>query len=253
VLDVAHRGKVSVVQMRHGKANALDVEFCVTMEARLEELRQSPTQAIVLTGEGRIFSAGVDLLRVLDGGAEYLSIFLPALSKVFETLFCYPKPVVAAINGHAIAGGCVLACAADYRIMAQHAGSIGVPELIVGVPFPTIALEIVRFASAPQYLQGLLYDGKVFSPEDAVIRGLVDTIGETEKLLEQALVVADRLAALPPAAFTVTKNQLREPAMKQIRENGARFDTIVQELWARPESLTAIREYVDRTFKSSKR
>ena len=65
-----------------------------------------------------MFSAGVDLLRVVDGGAAYVRTFLPAFRRVFETLFDYPKPVVAAVNGHAIAGGCVLACAADYRVMA---------------------------------------------------------------------------------------------------------------------------------------
>ena len=72
--------------------------------------------------------------------------------------------MVAAINGHAIAGGCVLGCTADYRIMAKQPGRIGVPELLVGVSFPTVALEIMRFAAAPQYFESLIYGGATLDP-----------------------------------------------------------------------------------------
>src|SRR5215470_15488192 len=99
MLEVERHGPISVIHMAHGKANAIDVEFCETLMAHLEGYREAPTQALVLTGHGQIFSAGVDLLRVLEGGSAYLATFLPALRTVFETLFCYPKPVVAAING----------------------------------------------------------------------------------------------------------------------------------------------------------
>src|SRR5262245_40861984 len=227
----------------------MDVELCQGLTARFEELRSDPAQAIVLTGEGRIFSAGVDLLRVLDGGADYLSAFLPALSQLFETAFSFPKPVVAAINGHAIAGGCVLACAADYRVVARGAGRMGVPELLVGVPFPTCDLEIMRFATAPQYFQSLVYGGGTFSPEEAEVRGLVDAVVEPERLIDRAVEIAESLAAQPPAAFALTKQQLREPAMRRIRDEGPRVDPLVRETWARPESLAAIRAYVARTFK----
>jgi enoyl-CoA hydratase len=251
MFDETQRGNVCVVSMDHGKANVLDTEFCLSLTARLEELRDSPLHAVVLTGKGGIFSAGVDLLRVLDGGPEYLSRFLPALSNLFETLFAFPKPVIAAINGHAIAGGCVIACAADYRLMAEGAGRIGVPELLVGVPFPTSALEIMRFAVPPQHLQTLIYGGSTYSSSDAAARGLVDAVGEPGKLLDQALAAAEKLAALPPAAFALTKTQLRESALKRIREDGPRVDPRVQEIWSRPESLAAIRDYVSRTFKAS--
>jgi Enoyl-CoA hydratase/isomerase len=156
MIEIEPHRKNSVFRTAHGKANALDTELCEAITVRLEEHRHSSMQALVFIGQGQIFSAGVDLLRVLDGGPAYLEVFLPALSKAFETLFCFPKPVIAAINGHAIAGGCVLACAADYRIMAHQAGRIGVPELLVGVPFPTVALEIMRCVAAPEQFQALL-------------------------------------------------------------------------------------------------
>jgi enoyl-CoA hydratase len=251
MLHVEDRGTVSILRMRHGKANALDVEFCDALTAQLEELRRTPTRAIVLTSEGRIFSAGVDLLRILNAGPEYPAIFLPALSRVFETLFSHPKPVVAAINGHAIAGGCVLACAADHRLMARDAGRIGVPELLVGVPFPISAVEIMRFTAAPEHLQTLLYGGQTLSPEDAAERGLVSAVVEPAMLLDEAVQTAEALAALPPSAFTLTKHQLRAPATQRMKE-GAHFDSTVKAEWACAHTRASIQDYVARTFRSPK-
>jgi enoyl-CoA hydratase len=249
VFEITPHGTVCVLRLRHGKANALDLECCQALIAQLDELRNAPTGAIVFTGTDRIFSAGVDLLRVLEGGAEYLSHFLPVLSRLFETLFSFPKPVVAAINGHAIAGGCVLACAADYRIMIQQGGRIGIPELLVGVPFPSSGLEIMRFAVAPQFFQSMIYRGSTFTAEEALTRGLVDTTVEAEHLLDRAVAEGEAFSALATATFNLTKQQLREGALTRMREEGTRFDSNVQELWARPESLAAMKAYVNRTFK----
>src|SRR5262249_50576216 len=135
MIDIEQSGKTLILHLAHGRANALDTEFCNAIASEFEKARTAPVDAVVVTGRGQIFSAGVDLLRVLDGGTAYLNGFLPALINLFETVFAYPKPVVAAINGHAIAGGCVLACAADYRVMAKGETRIGIPELRVGVPF----------------------------------------------------------------------------------------------------------------------
>jgi len=251
VIDVEHRDHLSIFHMRHGKANALDTEFCRALTTQLEEHRHSTTQALILTGGGQIFSAGVDLLRVLDGGPVYLTTFLPALRTVFETLFCFPKPVIAAINGHAIAGGCVLACAADYRLMAAQTGRIGVPELHVGVPFPAIALEIMRNVVAPHQFSAVLYSGTTFDPAQALDRGLVDAIAASDTLMEQAVTAAETLTVLPSSAFALTKQQIRLPFLQRVRENGAQFDVTVQELWEAPATLAAIRAYIARTFKRS--
>ena len=125
MINITQQGKVTVLTMNDGKANTQDVEFCREIKRCFEELRSTDTQAVVLTGQGHIFSAGVDLVRLTNEGADYVREFIPALSQMFETVFFFPKPVVSAVNGHAIAGGCVLACCADYRIMAQGNGRIG--------------------------------------------------------------------------------------------------------------------------------
>src|SRR3989304_8807913 len=125
MIELTHRGAVAALKLNHGKANALDIEFCDAISAQFEALRKSDTKAVVLTGQGRMFSAGVDLLRLSQGGAAYVRRFLPALHRLYDTVFFFPKPMVAAVNGHAIAGGCGLQCGAAKRIVGRGESAIG--------------------------------------------------------------------------------------------------------------------------------
>jgi enoyl-CoA hydratase len=242
------RGSIAVVTMRHGKANALDIEFCEALAARFTELRQSGSRAIVLTGQGRVFSAGVDLKRLSEGGADYIRAFLPALHRLYETAFFCSLPVVAAINGHAIAGGAVLAACADRRIMAARAGRIGVTELLVGVPFPALAMEVLRFAVPPRYLSEFSLSGATYETDAAMARGWIDETAEPEELLEDAIAVAQELAALSPPAFAQTKMQLRELVRERMAASGAATDKAVTDIWCAPETIERIRAYVTRVL-----
>jgi enoyl-CoA hydratase len=249
MIDISERDGVAIVTLAHGKANALDTEFCAALTTAFVKLKTAKTRAVVLTGEGRIFSAGVNLIRARDGGARYLRKFLPALNKMFDTVFNFPKPVVAAINGHAIAGGCVLACCADRRLMARDAGRLGITELLVGLPFPALAFEVMRFVAMPPDLPSLLYTGETFLPPDAMDRGLVDEIVEPAALLDRSVDAAQRLAALSPQAFAVTKRQLRLEITDRMKKQGRRVDTEVTKTWASAKATETIRDYVAKTLK----
>src|SRR5439155_26860191 len=128
VIEVTHRNDVAVLTLAHGKANLFDLEFCDALTSAFADCERSAAKAAVVIGRGSIFSAGVDLVRLTNAGPVYVAAFMPALGRVFERVFAFAKPLVAAVNGHAIAGGCILACTADRRLMAQGAGRIGVPE-----------------------------------------------------------------------------------------------------------------------------
>ena len=242
---------VAVLTLAHGKANALDIEFCSSLAGHFDELRASNVKAAVLTGQGTIFSAGVDLKRLSGGGADYIRQFLPALHRLYEAVFFHPKPVVAAINGHAIAGGCVLACCADRRIMAREGGRIGVTEILVGVPFPALAFEIVRVAVPPRYLPEFALSGATYATDEALRRGWVDEVAEPEDLVEDAVAVARELSLLSPAAFTQTKMQIRQPVAERTHESGKATDKAVTEIWTAPETLARIRDYVERTLRKA--
>jgi enoyl-CoA hydratase len=248
MIDLKTENGIALVTMQRGKANALDFEFCDALARCFHDLRTSETRAVVLTGQGNIFSAGVDLIRLGAGGAAYVHQFMPALQRAFEAVFFFPKPVIAAINGHAIAGGCVLACCADRRIMARGAARIGVTEILVGVPFPTLAFEIMR-AAAGRHVGEVTLGGATYEPQAALPRGLIDEIAAAETLLPEALAAAQKLAALSPAAFGQTKKQLRQDARERVDKYGPAADAIATDIWASAETLGYVRDYVARTLK----
>lgn len=246
MLHVTSQHGVTVLRLAHGKAHALDLELAQAITARLKELDGDPAvHAVVLTGTGNIFSAGVDLVRLLAEGPSYVRAFVPALTEAFLQLFAFSRPAVAAINGHAIAGGCILAAACDYRLMAHGEGTIGVPELRVGVPFPLVGVEILRFATSTAHLQELLYQGTTYHVDEAAARGLVDEVVDPGALLERAHEVAALLAAEPVARFRITKHQLRAPTLEAIRRHAHETDAEVAAEWGRPETLAAIRRHLD--------
>jgi enoyl-CoA hydratase len=248
MIEIDERDGIAIMRLDHGKANAMDTEFCAAVTTAFVKLKRAPSRAVVLTGQGGMFSAGVNLIRARDGGARYIRKFLPVLNRMFDTVFNFPKPVVAAINGHAIAGGCVLACCADARLMARGGGRMGVTELLVGLPFPALAFEVMRFVAAPQDFASLVYSGATFAPDEAWDRGLIDEIAEPAALLDRAAAAAQRLAALSPTAFEVTKRQLRLDVTDRIKKHGRRIDTEATKLWASPKATVTIRDYVARTL-----
>jgi enoyl-CoA hydratase len=178
----------------------------------------------------------VDLRRILDGGRPYTEELLAALSRTFRVVFDHPRPTVAAVNGHAIAGGCVLALACDLRLMSG--GRIGLAELGVGVPFPTTALEIVRHALGSRAGQVLL-GARIEDRERALALGMVDELTEPGELLPRAVALATELAARSPESYRLAKAQLHGPAIAAI-EATAGGDAAVLAGWASDDTRLRI-------------
>lgn len=235
---------ILTLRLEYGKANLLDVEFCNAITSALREA-SGTARAVIMTGTGSIFSAGVDLIRLTKEGPAYVARFYPALIDFLTELFAFSKPLVAAINGHAIAGGCLLAAAADYRLISG--GTIGVPELAVGVPFPAVAIEILRFAAGTN-AQKLATSGEVVPAQEAKARGLVDEFVQPDRLMARATEVAMRLASAPSEAFRITKHHLREPFLREARAHAA-ADRDGVAVWSDPRTHDHIREYLQRTLK----
>ncbi len=248
MLKIEDNDGIELLRIQHGKANAVDSELLQGLGDALREVTVRDARALVITGSGSIFSAGVDLFKVLSGGPDYLESFVPLLSSVLREVVEFPKPLVAAINGHAIAGGCVLACACDYKVMAAGSGRVGVPELRVGVPFPAVPLEIVRRVVPRRYLQEVVLLGRTYEPPDAVERGLVDEIVSPEDLEERALEIAFEMASVGAEAFSLTKRQLRQPCLDAMDLTGELFDHEVELLWKAPASHEAISAYLEKTL-----
>jgi enoyl-CoA hydratase len=241
------REGIVTLRLSHGKASAMDLELMEGLEKQLDELAGPSTRAVILTGTGSIFSAGVDLFRVVNEGDDYVARFLPRLASAIRKLFEFPKPVVAATNGHAIAGGCILVAACDYRLMSAGTGRIGVPELLVGVPFPAFAIEVVRFVVPRERLQEVVYTGRTFLPDEAREKGLVDEVVEASLLESRSLEIAHQLASIPPESFRLTKRQLRVSALSHAEHLGSWSDAEALAVWSSPATRERIGQYLEKT------
>jgi enoyl-CoA hydratase len=249
MIELEDRGAVTALRMVRGKGNALNLEFAQALLDAFDRLRQSAARAAVLTGQGSVFGAGVDLPALAEGGAGYVRQFLPLLGRLFELLATFPKPVVAAVNGHAIAGGAILMLACDQRLLARGSARVGLTEVRVGVVFPAWALEVARFATPPEHFPTLVCTGRTWPPEEALARGLVDELVEPDRLPDRAWEVAEELAAIPAAAFAATKLAVRQPMIEAARRQSALTDSAVLEHWCAPETLRQVAAFAEQAIK----
>ena len=196
-----------IAKLERGRANAIDAEFVSGLSRTLDEAEASG-RPLVLTGSGRFFSAGLDL-EGLPADREGMSAFVDAFDHMLLRLFLLPCPTVAAVNGHAVAGGAILATACDFRIGAEGNYQIGVSEGRLGVIFPASAFEVLRCALPPQRTAEVLLRGRLTGPEEAVQNGFLHELSPPGALLEAAVTRAEELGALPRRTYVHTKRELR--------------------------------------------
>jgi enoyl-CoA hydratase len=144
-----------------------------------------------------------------------------------------------------------MAASADYRVMATGAARIGVPELVVGVPFPRLPLEIVAARLSPAVLRTLIYSGRTVHAEEAVVVGFIDEAAEPDHVVRRGLAVAEQLSAIPARNFALTKRAFTESVLERVRVS-ADSDAEVGAAWQSPEVHAAIRRYLDKTIKSGR-
>jgi enoyl-CoA hydratase len=249
MIEVEDRGVVTTLRLARGKGNALNLELVAALIDALDRLDRSDARAGILTGQGSVFGAGVDLVALVEGGPDYVRRFVPLLQASFERLATFPKPLVAAVNGHAIAGCAILMLACDQRLLARGPARIGLTEVRVGVVFPAWALELVRFTTPPQHLSTLICTGRTWPPEEALARGLVDELVEPERLLVRAGEVAEELATIPPDTFRATKLAVRRPMIEAAQRQEALTDAALLEHWCSPDTQRQIAKFAEQMLK----
>lgn len=242
------RGDVLVVTLDHPPANALGHAVLRELRDLLPALAAPDVRSVVLTGTGNFFSAGLDLYEIVQlresPEAEDLA---GCFDDVMTGLFAVDKPVVAAINGHAIAGGAVLAATADFRLVTAGELKIGLTEILVGVSFPTSALEVVRFSCAGPRLAEVLYRGLTYGPEDAVDRRLVDEV-VSGSVVDRAVALASELGAHEPVAFASTKRTLRAEFLGRMQAARSSGIDPVWQTWRTERTARAIARFRERTL-----
>ncbi|MEK6439990.1 enoyl-CoA hydratase/isomerase family protein [Pseudonocardia sp. T1-2H] len=237
---------VAVIRLAREPVNAMDVELLEELFRTFRDLPGGTARAVVLTGSGSAFSAGIDLGEFLGGGQHYVHNFLPLLNRVLEAVFTCPLPVVAAVNGDAVTGGCVLACCADRRLMADGDGRIGMRALRTGLVVPRVALEVLRFAVGGVLTTKLVLGGETHRPKVAKNLGLVDEVVAADELRSRALAAAVRMAdEAPRDTFNVTKGQLHRDAVERIDRYRRDEDLLAQRLWVEHQADGWVARYVE--------
>lgn len=185
--------------------NALGTQTMTELEARL---RDAAGQPLLLTGEGDAFSAGLNLKEVASLDDRGMLAFLEQLERVMTALYQHAAPSVALVNGHAIAGGCILALCCDRRVVAANPKiKIGINEVALGVEFPPRTFEIVRRRIPARHHEETILGAGLFDPSTALRLGLVDEIADDAASVARARLTA--LASNPASSYAATKRALR--------------------------------------------
>jgi enoyl-CoA hydratase len=251
-LDDRTADGVAVLRLAHGKANAFSPAMVGALDALVGELAAAPPRALIMTGRGKFFSAGLDLPALVELDRAAMTAFMRDFEATMQRLYTLPCPVIAAINGHAIAGGCVLALQADVRIAADDpAIKIGLNEVVLGLGLPPHVLESLRAQVPAASLVPIALEGLLLAPGDARTLGLLDETVAPAALEAHALRRARALMAGTPTAFAQIKGALRAPVIAAGRAAEGELERWLG-TWFSDEGRAAIAAAVERLRPTSR-
>lgn len=211
------RDAIALITIDDGKANAVSPALLAAGNQALDRAERE-AQAVVLTGRPGRFSAGFDL-SVMTGGMDAMRALVLGGAEFALRLYAFPRPVVIACTGHALAAGAVFLCAADQRIGAEGAFKLGLNEVAIQLPLPEFAMELARERLSPRFFSQSVTQARIYDPAGAREAGFLDEVVPAEQLLDTALQRAAQLAKLPDPAFRLTKTREREKMIAAVRAN----------------------------------
>jgi enoyl-CoA hydratase/carnithine racemase len=243
-VTVETHGEVALVRVDRPPANALDLELLEEGSAAVADLRADEPGAVVLVGREGFFSAGVDLKAAPKLDPDGQRRMVDGINRLFLAWYSFPRPVVCAVNGHAIAGGLILALCGDHRVGAG-VGKLGLTELRAGIPYPAAAMAIVRAELPPPTVRALALQAELIEAgPQAVELGLLDELCAPDVLLDRSLQVATAMAELPRGAYGRVKEQLRGATVAEL-ERVVAEDPMLAE-WLGEETAAASAAILDR-------
>jgi methylglutaconyl-CoA hydratase len=209
-LKLEYDGALAIITLaRPDKRNAISTQMIEDLLASLAEVQSSPARVAILTGEGKAFCSGMDLdeLRAIAtrSPVEHLEDSR-RMARLFRTVYSFPKPLIAAVNGHALAGGCGLATLADFTIAVPDA-KFGYTEVRIGF-IPALVSVFLRRQIGEKRTRDLALTGRLFDAAEAREMGLVNLVVAAKELMEEARKLAATLIAASPTSLARTKRLL---------------------------------------------
>ena len=236
-VHVESRDDLTTVRLQRGKVNALNEQVVDELSACFRELGADPgVGGILLTGTGKFFSFGFDIPEFLDVPKKDFARYLRKFTGLYRELFVQPQPVVAALNGHTVAGGCMLASACDVRLMVKENARIGLNEIGFGSSVFAGSAELLRFWVGSRRAQEVLYGGSLYTAEQALALGLIGAVVPEGALVEEATKRLSELAGKSSEAFRSIKRVLRSGVAEETeRREDASIREFV-EIWYSEET-----------------
>jgi enoyl-CoA hydratase/carnithine racemase len=238
MIDTSTEGRIKILRMRHGPANAMGLPFLTAVADAFTP--NDSFDGVVLTGNGRFFSAGLNIVSLAEGNASSALEIVDTLGCAVTNIMKFPGPVVAAVDGHAVAGGCLLALACDHRIGLPGNYKMGLNELDLGLDLPPIGLAVVRKSIPIHYQFEVATLSRFYSPDEAVTMGLLNEV--TENAEKEAVKLTASLAG-SLAPFQRLKNRLFAPVLEQLKKEGDSAKEFIRQ-WKTPGTQEKIKAAV---------
>lgn len=234
------------VILHRGKSNAMHLEMIQEIQDVFANAEKDPAiEGVVITGHEGFFTSGLDLITLYGYDERQMEVFWDAFIDLLYTVTAFPKPYVAAISGHSPAGGCVLAIAADARVMAEGEYIIGLNEVPVGIIVPHGIFDLYSFWIGEAQAYRFLLEGKLLSPQEALQVGLVDEVVALDKIQRSAVRHIKKYTQLEKNAWQRTKLNLRTRVLQSMQAN--KEQTIVEMLtqWWKPSTRAVLKTIID--------
>jgi len=224
--------KTAIITINRPKVNALNDRLITELAAAFQNAKSNDyINAVILTGEGSFFSFGFDVPEFMAYPKSSFKSYVIHYSKLIKEIFMFPKPVIAALNGHCIAGGCVLALACDYRVMVSPNAKIALNEMTFGSSLFSSAIETLQYAVGAKNSEKIVYSGKMYSAQEALSLDLIDEIVNEDQFLEVVSEVAQNFAGKDIAAFTSIKNMLKQETLNRIESRERETISEFVDIW----------------------
>jgi 3,2-trans-enoyl-CoA isomerase len=243
MLTVIEHGEIVELSMDRPPVNALNAELVAELRLKHAACCDEGATAVVISGREGLFSAGLDVPVLLQQDRGQIEAFWESFFLLLMGLLESPVPVVAALTGHAPAGGAVLALHCDYRVATRGEFQIGLNEVKVGLPVPRNVLLVLQSVVGHRQAGLLTMAGEVLLPEAALRVGLVDELADPGDAIEAALKWARRITALPPQAMNTTRLEARAGLLDQIRAQGIHVATAT-DYWFSQETQATMHKLV---------
>ncbi len=247
-IEFATSGHVAIVKLSRQITNAINLELIDEISDCVNAAKDdTKLSGLVLTSANeKFFSIGFDIPGLIKLEESDFREFYQAFNRVCIELYTFPKPVIAAITGHAVAGGCILTICCDYRFIAEGKKLMGLNEIKLGVPLPYPADRILRQIVDDRSARRILDTGDFFPPEETLSMGLVDDVMPLDKVMPASIDKVKSIASLSLDAFRMIKQNRTEKVASQILAGLVEKEKTFIDLWYTRETREKLRAALDK-------